>query len=240
MGEMDLLTVENVTAGYTAVPVLQGVSLRADPGEIVAILGANGAGKTTLLRVISGLMSPRGGRVFLDGKPIQKLPTQKIARMGVAHVIEARGVLPNLTIEENILLGLLGTGQATKRRCKAALELATGYFPWISARLGSYGGQLSGGQQQMVAISRALATEPRVLLLDEPSLGIAPALVDEIYSKIELIVKDERAVVIVEQHIHKALSVASRGYVVRRGSIVLEGTTTELASNPQLAETYFS
>lgn len=235
-----MLRIENATAGYTAVHVLHGVSMHADAGEVVAVLGANGAGKTTLLRLISGLLPLQTGEVTLDGEAIQHLPAQQVARRGVVQVIEARGVLPSLTIEENIVLGLLGTRRVKRDQRRAAIDQAVSFFPWIAERLRSYGGQLSGGEQQMVAISRALAVGPRVLLLDEPSLGIAPTLVDEIYEKIELIAQEDRTVVIVEQHVNKVLAVANRAYVLRRGTVILEGTADELTANNQLEGAYFS
>ncbi len=214
--------------------------MRADAGEVVAVLGANGAGKTTLLRLISGLLPLQTGEVTLDGGAIHHLPAQQVARRGVVQVIEARGVLPSLTIEENIVLGLLGTRRVKRDQRRAAIDQAVSFFPWIAERLRSYGGELSGGEQQMVAISRALAVDPRVLLLDEPSLGIAPTLVDEIYEKIELIAQEDRTVVIVEQHVNKVLAVADRAYVLRRGTVILEGTADELTANNQLEGAYFS
>lgn len=214
--------------------------MHADAGEVVAVLGANGAGKTTLLRLISGLLPLQTGEVTLDGEAIQHLPAHQVARRGVVQVIEARGVLPSLTIEENIVLGLLGTRRVKRDQRRAAIDQAVSFFPWIAERLRSYGGQLSGGEQQMVAISRALAVGPRVLLLDEPSLGIAPTLVDEIYEKIELIAQEDRTVVIVEQHVNKVLAVANRAYVLRRGTVILEGTADELTANNQLEGAYFS
>jgi branched-chain amino acid transport system ATP-binding protein len=235
-----LLVVAGVSAGYSSVPVLDAVSLRAQAGEIVAVLGANGAGKTTLFRLISGLMTARGGEITLDGEPITHLRAHQIARLGVAQVIEERGVLPSLTVRENVLLGMFGLGRVTRKAQTEAIERAVDLFPWMGQRLDSYGGQLSGGEQQMVALSRAVATQPRVLLLDEPSLGVAPVLVDEIYDKIRLLVEGSRTVLIVEQQIRRALSVASRAYVLRRGTVVLEGDTADLVDDPRLAEAYFS
>lgn len=235
-----MLAVENVSAGYSSIPALDGISITAGTGEIVAVLGANGAGKTTLFRLISGLMNVRSGDITLDGESISRMPAHRIARRGITQVIEERGVLPSLTVRENILLGLLGLRRASKRTQKEALDRAVELFPWMSRRLHSYGNQLSGGEQQMVALSRAVVTEPRVLLLDEPSLGVAPVLVDEIYDKIRLLAEGSLTVVIVEQQISRALAVADRAYVLRRGSVVLEGKSSDLIDNPQLTEAYFS
>ncbi len=235
-----MLTVDNVTTGYHATPVLTGVSLSARAGEIVAVLGANGAGKTTLLRLICGLMTLREGRIAIDGVQVARMSAPRIARLGVAHVVEARGVLPGLTVEENILLGVLAMKRPHKRERREAVDRACALFPWMAKRLRSYGGQLSGGEQQMVAISRAVAVDPKVLLLDEPSLGVAPALVDEIYAKVGLIAADQRTVLLVEQQTNRALALAQRAYVLRRGRIVLAGTAMEVAAHPGLSEAYFS
>jgi branched-chain amino acid transport system ATP-binding protein len=235
-----MLTVDGVTAGYHSVPVLRDVSLRAETGQVVAVLGANGAGKTSLLRVISGLLPLQAGTISLDGEPIHQLPAHRIARRGLVQVVEARGVLPGLTVEENILLGLLGRGRVRPAVRQEAIERATTYFPWIGERLRAYGAELSGGQQQMVALSRALALDPPTLLLDEPSLGIAPALVEEIYERIALAANDARTVIIVEQHVHKVLAVADRAYVLRRGAVVLHGDVAELRKGNRLEEAYLS
>jgi branched-chain amino acid transport system ATP-binding protein len=234
------LEVRDAVVSYSSVPVLHGVSLHALPGEVIAILGANGAGKTTLLRAISGLLALSAGQVLIAGSPVTHLPATHIARRGLAQCIETRGILPSLTVEENILLGMLGKGRASTRARQEAIETAIDFFPWIASRRRAYGGQLSGGQQQMVAIARALTASPSLLLLDEPSLGLAPNLVEEIYVAIRRLADGERTVIVVEQHVQKALSVANRAYVLRRGTVVLAGPSREFQDSDALSEAYLS
>ncbi|GAY10991.1 ABC transporter ATP-binding protein [Pseudonocardia sp. N23] len=233
-----MLSVHEVESGYGLVPVLHGVSLEVAPGEIVAVLGPNGAGKSTLLRTISGLLTLRSGSISVGSARIDGLPPHRVARLGVAHVVEGRGILPNLTIRENLLLGsfLHGSRDGEKQRLDAALD----QFPWMRPRLSDLGGRLSGGQQQMLAIARALVGDPSVLLLDEPSLGLAPLVIDELFEVIGRLATGERAVLIVEQHVHRCLEVATRGYVLQRGRMVLADTAETLRADERIEQAYLS
>jgi branched-chain amino acid transport system ATP-binding protein len=233
-----MLTIDKVESGYGLVPVLRDVSVEIAPGEIVAVLGPNGAGKSTLLRTISGLLATRSGSISLDGTQLNGMPAHKIARLGVAHVVEGRGILPNLTIRDNLLLGsfLRSSRAGEKQRLDAALD----QFPWMRSRQSELGGRLSGGQQQMLAIARALLGEPKILLLDEPSLGLAPKIIDELFETISRLATRERAVLIVEQQVHRALQVATRGYVLRRGRVVLSDTAEALRADERIERAYMS
>jgi branched-chain amino acid transport system ATP-binding protein len=232
------LTISGIESGYGLVPVLHDVSIDLAPGEIVAVLGPNGAGKSTLLRTISGLLATRSGSITLGGVRLNGMPAHKIARLGVAHVVEGRGILPNLTIRDNLLLGsfLCKSRAGEKERLAAALDR----FPWMRDRQSELGGRLSGGQQQMLAIARALLGEPSVLLLDEPSLGLAPKIIDELFEAISTLATSERAVLIVEQQVHRSLQVATRGYVLRRGRVVLSDSAQALRADQRIERAYMS
>lgn len=233
-----LLEVADLEVGYTPDPVLRQINLSVDAGEVVTVLGANGAGKSTLLRAISGLLTLRAGDVSLGGRSLRSLRPHEIVAQGIAHVLESRGILPSLSVRENILLGTF----AVPRRRHAgprAIDLATSLFPWIGKRLNQLGGELSGGEQQMVAISRALAGNPQVLLLDEPSQGLAPLVVADIFSKLATLAGPELSILIVEQYVHKALELAQRAYVLRRGEVIASGTADDLR-NQRIEELYFS
>jgi branched-chain amino acid transport system ATP-binding protein len=233
-----MLTIDKVTSGYGLVPALHDVSLTVEPGEIVAVLGPNGAGKSTLLRTISGLLTTRSGSVTMLDTPLSGMSPHRIARLGVAHVVEGRGILPNLTIRDNLLLGsfLRGSRAGEKEQLDAALD----QFPWMRSRLSDLGGRLSGGQQQMLAIARALLGEPKVLLLDEPSLGLAPKIIDELFEIISQLATADRAVLIVEQQVHRCLQVATRGYVLQRGRVVLSDTAEGLRDDERIERAYMS
>src|SRR4051812_37602822 len=205
---MPLLEVDGIVAAYGKVEVLKRLSLKVEEGEIVALLGANGAGKSTTLRTISGLMKPQAGSIFLQQKPIAGLSPETIVRLGVAHVPEGRRVFPGLTVRENIILG--GSNRTmTRAELEADAERMFGIFPEIKPFEHALGWTLSGGQQQMVAIARGLMSKPKLLLLDEPSLGLAPLLVQQVYRVIAKI-RRETTVLLVEQNAHMALSVADR------------------------------
>lgn len=233
-----MLEVESVESGYGLVPVLQDVTLSVGPGEIVAVLGPNGAGKSTLLRTISGLLATRAGSITVDGQRLNGTPAHKIARLGIAHVVEGRGILPNLTIRDNLMLGSFLRNSRTGERER--LEDAFERFPWMKSRQNELGGHLSGGQQQMLAIARALLGDPKVLLLDEPSLGLAPKIIDELFEAIGDLATSDRAVLIVEQQIHRALGVATRGYVLRRGRVVLSDSASALSADARIEKAYMS
>jgi branched-chain amino acid transport system ATP-binding protein len=231
-----LLEVEEIDVYYGAVHALRGVSIRAEAGEIVTLIGANGAGKTTLLRTLSGLVPPRAGRVRFDGKEITRMPPHDIVGLGVSQAPEGRLVFANLTVDDNLELG------AYRRRDKAAIaqdrEEAFRLFPRLRERRKQSAGTLSGGEQQMLAIARALMSRPRLLLLDEPSLGLAPLLVREIFKTIREINQRGVTVVLVEQNAHMALSIARRGYVLETGCVRLEDEASRLLQNDEVKKAY--
>ncbi|MFI7128996.1 ABC transporter ATP-binding protein [Nonomuraea sp. NPDC050153] len=230
------LIVEDLVAGYGDARVLHGVRLSVHEGEICAILGPNGAGKTTLLRALSGMIRTRG-RVSLDGVDLVGRSPDALARLGVAHVPEGRGTFMPLTVEENLRLG------AFVRRDRAAvkedLERVHTYFPVLKTRLKQAAGSLSGGEQQMLAIGRALMLRPRLLLLDEPSLGLAPLVTRELFRIVQAVNAEERTtVVVVEQNAHLALGIAQQAHVLETGRIVLSGTAEQIRADEQVAQSY--
>ncbi len=218
-----LLELDSVTAAYGRVQALKGLSLRVEEGEIVALLGANGAGKSTLLRTISGLMKPQSGQVQWTGKSIGGLKPSTIVSLGIAHVPERRRLFPGLTVRENILLGGSNLSGVSRAALEADVEDKFRIFPAIKPFENALGWTLSGGQQQMVAVARGLMARPKLLLLDEPSLGLAPLIVQEVYKVISQIREQGTTVLLVEQNAKMALSVADRGYVLETGRIVAEG-----------------
>mgnify|MGYP000033856097 FL=1 len=232
---MALLEVEGLVAGYGAITAVKGISLHLDEGEIVTLIGSNGAGKTTTLRAISGLIRPRQGDIRFAGRSLVGLKPHEVVAVGVAHVPEGRGIFGTLTVKENLLLG------AHRRRDAGILEdleRVFALFPRLRERLGQVAGTLSGGEQQMLAIGRALMAKPRVLLLDEPSMGLAPFLVDAIFQTIVEIRAAGTPILLVEQNAAAALEVADRGYVLESGTIVLSGTGAELARNDGVRRAY--
>jgi branched-chain amino acid transport system ATP-binding protein len=229
-----LLEVQDVEARYGPVQALHGVSLNVGEGEIVAVLGPNGAGKTTTLRAISGLVTMSGG-VRFAGEPITRPTPERVARIGIAHVPEGRGIFQELTVRENLRLG------AYLRRdgFDEGFERARGYFPWLENRQEQQAGTLSGGEQQMLALARALMSQPRLLLLDEPSLGLAPLVVRELFEiVVELNEKEGLAVLVVEQNAKLALRSSSRAYVLEVGRVALEGASAELEQNDSVRKAY--
>ncbi|GAA3818322.1 ABC transporter ATP-binding protein [Sphaerisporangium flaviroseum] len=236
MSDNPFLTVADLRAGYGGAQVLHGVSLTVGQGEICAILGPNGAGKTTLLRALSGMVRVRGG-VRLDGAELAGRSPDTIARQGVAHVPEGRGTFMPLTVEENLRLG------AFVRRGRGAvdadLERICTYFPALKSRLAQVAGSLSGGEQQMLAIGRALMLRPRLLLLDEPSLGLAPMVTQELFRIVRAVNEEERTtVVVVEQNAHLALGIAQHAHVLESGRIVLSGSAEQIRADEQVAQSY--
>jgi branched-chain amino acid transport system ATP-binding protein len=232
-----LLTLTNIETYYGPVMAIRGVSLNVEAGQIVTLLGANGAGKTTVLKTISGAMAPQKGKVTFDGKDIQSMDPDKVARLGIGHVPEGREVFPFLTVHENLQMG------AFTRRDRAAIDtdlaLVYEYFPALAERRGQQAGFLSGGQQQMLAIGRALMLRPRLMLLDEPSLGLSPRLTTEI-SEIVVKLNKEQAVTVllVEQNARMALSIADYGYVMEVGRVVMEDTSERLSAATDIQEFY--
>lgn len=231
-----LLRVENVRVHYGKVEALKGVSLEVEEGQIVTLIGANGAGKSTLLRTISGLQHPTSGEIWMDQKRIDGSPPTRIVSMGVAQVPEGRRVFPYMTVLENLLIGAYT--RKDKKGVEEDLEIAFHHFPTLKERRGQSAGTLSGGEQQMLAMGRALMTRPRLLLLDEPSLGLSPLMVREIGQIIRDIHSAGKSIILVEQNAAMALRLAHRGYVIQTGTIVLEGTGQDLLSSDMVKKAY--
>ncbi len=231
-----LLQLEDVHAGYGPIEALKGINLAVAEGEIVAVLGANGAGKSTMLMTISGINQCRRGRIVFDGEPIQNEPPHEIVRHGISQAPEGRRIFPRLTVQENLEMGAFqrDDGEALK----TDLERVLTSFPILKERQLQLGGTLSGGEQQMLAISRALMAHPKLLLLDEPSLGLAPMIVTRIFEIIREINQRGTTILLVEQNANMALHVAHRGYVLETGRIVLEDTARNLISNEQVKKSY--
>ncbi len=217
-----MLTLDSVTAGYGDTTVLRSVDFTVGDGEVVALLGPNGAGKTTLLRIASGFVKPRSGRIALDGHDVTGNAPHRYSRRGVCHLPEGRGIFPSLTVAENL------TVQAREVDLKQSLADVTELFPILAKRLGQTVGSLSGGEQQMLALSRACLTNPKVILVDEPSLGLAPRIVDRIYEVLARFAARGISLVIVEQYVQRALALASTVYVLSRGEVIHTGQASEL------------
>jgi branched-chain amino acid transport system ATP-binding protein len=230
-----LLEVSGVEAGYGRVPVLRGVGFRAGMGEIVALLGPNGAGKTTLLRVVAGVLAPWRGSVRVGGTEVAGLAPERVVAAGVALVPEGRRLFPGLTVTENLLLGGYSRGRAD---LTPDLERVYSVFPRLAERAGQVAGRLSGGEQQMCAIGRALMSRPRLLLIDELSLGLAPAVVEDLLALLPELTAGGTGIVLVEQDVEAALSVAARGYLLELGAVTREGPGTELLADPRLQDAY--
>jgi branched-chain amino acid transport system ATP-binding protein len=232
-----ILELANVEAGYGPVQALRGVSLKVERGKIVTVLGANGAGKSTILKTISGIIDPQKGQIRYDGEDIDGRDPDWIVRRGIGHVPEGREIFPLLTVEENLRMGAY-----TRRDPDGVardLELVYGYFPILKERAKQEAGKLSGGQQQMLAISRALLSHPKVMLMDEPSLGLSPLLTQEIFRIIRRINEEQgTTILLVEQNAHMALEVASHGYVLEVGRIVMDDTCAKLAAKEDVQEFY--
>lgn len=229
------LQVEDLVVSYGAVEALRGVSLVVSEKQIVAVLGANGAGKSTLLRTISGLVRAKEGKILYHGQNLRDLPAHRIARLGIVHIPEGRRVFATLTVEENLNLGAYGSPKEEVRRAKARVfEL----FPVLQERRRQLAGTLSGGEQQMLAIGRGLMRSPKLMLLDEPSLGLAPLLVDQVFSTLVQINKDGVPMLLVEQNARKALEIADMAYILEVGKIVLSGPASELVRDERVREAY--
>ena len=233
---MSLLELAGVDVFYGDLPALQGVDLVVEAGETLSVVGANGAGKTTMLRTISGLLRPRGGEVRFEGERIDRLPCHRVVERGVVHVPEGRKVFPSLAVRENLELG--SYTRAAKAKRAESLERVFALFPRLRERQAQAAGTLSGGEQQMLAIGRALMSRPRLLMLDEPSLGLAPLLVKEIFNTIAAINGDGITVLLVEQNTRRALALSRRGYVLENGRVALVGTGAELLGNEHVKRAY--
>ncbi len=231
---MPLLDVSGLVAGYGAITAVKGIGLSVNEGEIVTLIGSNGAGKSTTLRAISGIIKPRSGRISFKDAPIDRMEPHKIVSLGISHVPEGRGIFHSMSVFDNLLLG------AYQRRdnLEPDLERVYGLFPRLKERLSQPGGTLSGGEQQMLAIGRALMARPRLLLLDEPSMGLSPLLVETIFATITEIREQGATVLLVEQNALMALEIADRAYVLESGTISLEGTGAQLAENDSVRRAY--
>jgi branched-chain amino acid transport system ATP-binding protein len=234
-----MLELQGVSTFYGHVQALRGVSMQVYEGEIVALIGANGAGKTTLLNTISGITPARAGQILLDGRPIEHLSPSRLVRLGISHVPERRQVFGPLTVEDNLLLGAYHRYRADgRRKVMSDIEQVFDTFPVLGERHRQPAGTLSGGEQQMLAVGRGLMSRPRLLMLDEPSLGLAPMLVREIFRVIRSLREQGTTVLLVEQNARAALRVADRGYVLERGAIVAEGSAEELLHDERVQRAY--
>jgi branched-chain amino acid transport system ATP-binding protein len=231
---MTLLSVTDLAAGYGAISAIKGISLEVKEGEIVTLIGSNGAGKSTTLRALSGIIRPRSGKVEFKGKSIEKLAPHKIVQLGMSHVPEGRGIFHRMSVRENLLLG----GYQRNDSLASDLERAFTLFPRLRERADQAGGTLSGGEQQMLAIGRALMARPTLLLLDEPSMGLSPLLVETIFATIAEIRQQGATVLLVEQNALMALEIADRAYVLESGVITLQGTGAELAKDDAVRRSY--
>jgi branched-chain amino acid transport system ATP-binding protein len=237
---MAILELKNLDVRYGAIRALHGINISVEQGQIVAILGANGAGKSTTLRAISGLIRPTAGEVIFDGKPIHKLPAHKIVSLGISHVPEGRGIFPNFTVSENLTIGSYTRprNEAGKKQIADDLENALGLFPRLRERLHQVAGTLSGGEQQMLALARALLARPRLLILDEPSLGLAPQIVQIIFQIIRQINQQGATILLVEQNVHMALQAAHHAYVLEVGHVAMSGDAKTLMNSDRVREAY--
>ena len=233
---MSLLRVENLSVAYGAIQALHGIDLVIQEGEIVSLLGANGAGKSTALRAISRMIPIKGGDILYRDQSVKPIPPHQLVAMGIAHVPEGRGIFPNLTVQEN--LALAAWTQKDRGRLAASYEKVFRLFPRLAERRKQLGGTLSGGEQQMLAMGRALMTDCRLMLLDEPSMGLSPLLVKEVFRALQEINAQGMTLLLVEQNAHMALKIAHRGYVLENGRMVLEGPAAQLALDPRVREAY--
>ncbi len=231
-----MLSVVDLHASYGPIEALKGVSMEVQAGEIVALIGANGAGKSTSLMTLSGVLAPQSGKIFFQGIPIGGLPSHEVVRLGISQVPEGRRIFPRLTVLENLELG--GFSLSGKKEVQKQLGRVLENFPLLQDRQNQMGGTLSGGEQQMLAIGRALMSEPKLLLLDEPSLGLAPLMVEKIFELVRGINDRGTTILLVEQNAQGALLLAHRGYVIETGKVVLEGPSQSLLNNPMVKGAY--
>lgn len=233
---MSMLEIKDLSVYYGVIRALKGISFHVEEGEIIALIGSNGAGKTTTLQTISGMLAAASGQIIFEGEDITKVPGHKIVTMGMAHVPEGRRVFAQLTVLENLRLGAFTRGD--KAEVEETLARIYQSFPRLEERKNQLAGTLSGGEQQMLAMGRALMSKPRIVLMDEPSMGLSPLLVQEIFRIIEGIKKTGTTVLLVEQNANKALSIADRAYVLETGSIVLEGKASEMLEDESIKKAY--
>lgn len=233
---MAMLEVKDLKVYYGIIQAIKGVSFHVNEGEVIALIGANGAGKTTILHTVSGLLSPRSGSVVFEGTDIVKIPGHKIVSMGMAHVPEGRRVFAQLSVLQNLKMGAYT--RRDKEEIEETLKMIFDRFPRLEERQNQLAGTLSGGEQQMLAIGRALMSHPKLILMDEPSMGLSPILVNEIFDIIKEVSKSGTTVLLVEQNAKKALSIADRAYVLETGKIVLEGAAGDLLNNASIKKAY--
>ena len=233
---MSMLEVKDLKVNYGMIQAIKGVSFHVEQGEVIALIGANGAGKTTILHTITGLLSPKEGSVVFEGTDITKIPAHKIVSMGMAHVPEGRRVFANLTVLQNLKMGAYT--RKDKAEIQETLEMIYKRFPRLEERQNQLAGALSGGEQQMLAMGRALMSHPKIILMDEPSMGLSPIYVNEIFQIIQDVSKSGTTVLLVEQNAKKALSIADRAYVLETGNIVLEGRASTLLDNDDIKKAY--
>jgi branched-chain amino acid transport system ATP-binding protein len=233
-----MLELLDIHVRYGNIRALQGVSLRVETGELVALIGSNGAGKSTTLRTISGLLRPTEGAITFEGADITTAGTDRIVALGISHCPEGRRIFGSLTVLDNLRLGAVSRARSEAREVSTDLEMVFELFPILKERLGQAGGTLSGGEQQMLAIGRALMSRPRLLLLDEPSLGLAPLMVERIFETIAELKRQGRTILLVEQNVHQALDVADRAYVMETGRITLDGAAEVLRRDPKVEQSY--
>ena len=231
-----MLKVDNIQVYYGMINAIKGVSFEVNRGEVVALIGANGAGKTTILHTITGLITPKSGHIYLNDKELNKVPAHKIVYMGMAHVPEGRRVFQQLSVLDNLKLGAFSLN--SKKTIEENIEYVYRHFPRLEERKNQIAGTLSGGEQQMLAMGRALMSNPDIILMDEPSMGLSPLLVNEIFKIIEEISKQGTTVLIVEQNAKKVLSIADRAYVLETGNIVMEGKASDLLKDPRIKAAY--
>ena len=233
---MALLEVKDLVVNYGVIQALKGISFTVEKGEVIALIGANGAGKTTTLQTISGMLSPASGSILLEGTDVSKIPGHKIVSMGMAHVPEGRRVFAELTVLENLKMGAYT--RKDKDEIAKNLQMVYESFPRLKERESQLAGTLSGGEQQMLAMGRALMSNPSIILMDEPSMGLSPIFVEEIFNIIKQVSKNGTTVLLVEQNAKKALAIANRAYVLETGSIVLSGDASKLMDDPQIKKAY--
>ncbi len=231
-----MLEIKNLNVYYGAVHAIKGISLKVEDGELVSLIGANGAGKTTTLHTISGLIPAASGEILLDGHNLQKTPAHNIIKLGLAHVPEGRHVFARMTVEENLMMGAYI--ESDRKKIESNIEMVYGHFPRLKERRRQLAGTLSGGEQQMLATGRALMTNPRMVLMDEPSMGLSPLLVKDIFAIIEELHKSGITILLVEQNAKMALAISDRAYVLETGKIAMEGTAKELAEDDGVRKAY--
>ena len=233
---MAMLTIKDLEVYYGVIQAIKGVSFEVNQGEVIALIGANGAGKTTILHTITGLISPKKGSVLFEGNELTKMPAHKIVSLGMAHVPEGRRVFADLSVYENLRMGAYT--RKDKGEIEATLEKVYDRFPRLKERRNQMAGTLSGGEQQMLAMGRALMSKPKIRLMDEPSMGLSPIMVNEIFSIIQEVSDSGTTVLLVEQNAKKALAIADRGYVLETGKIVLEGKASDLLNDDSIKKAY--